>query len=87
MKWAQLLMFPLIAFDCIVNMLIGGSWRNTLSAEAWRHREHKHWGWCQAFIDVLFFWQPDHCKDQDRKETEHGSVWKAWWIKFNGGNP
>ena len=70
---------PLLLLDCAGNLLIGGSFRNTLSSEAWHHREHKHWGWCHRFIDALFWFQPNHCRIQALREATHGSVWRAWW--------
>lgn len=79
-----LAMLPLIALDCGLNMLTGGSWRNTLSAEAWRHRSHKWWGWCHRAIDALFFLDPDHCRIQALRESVHGSVWRAWAGEWRG---
>lgn len=78
MKLRLLILLPLLALDCLGNLLIGGSIRNTLSAEAWHAREHKWWGWTHKAIDALFFWQTAHCQSQAIRETEHGSVWAAW---------
>ena len=71
-----LILLPLLVLDCAANVLIGGSWRNTLSSEAWAHRHHKWWGSCWRSIDLLFGeW---HCLDQYLDERRHGGVWRAW---------
>lgn len=75
-------MLPLIALDCLGNMALGQSWRNTMSGEAWHHRDHPWWGWCHRFIDALFFWQPHHCQIHAQREAVYGSVWAAWWAEF-----
>lgn len=78
-----LAMLPLIALDCLLCMLTGGSWRNTLSGEAWNQREHKWWGWTHRAIDAIFFFDPNHCETQAKTEASAGSVWSAWageWI-------
>jgi hypothetical protein len=75
------LMLPLLGLDCLGNLAVGGSWRNTLSGEAWNHREHRWWGWTHRAIDRCarrFFRQEDHCQDAARREARFGSVWRAW---------
>lgn len=57
-----------IAFDQLVNALLGGMADETLSARA--HRTGSAW---EPFIDALFFWQTDHCyesylSEKDRKQ-------------------
>lgn len=77
-----LLLLPLLALDCAANVLIGGSFSRTLSAEAWAHRHHKYWSWCWKAIDAVFgTW---HCLDQHLHELRHGGVWRAWWADFRG---
>lgn len=71
-------LLPLLAMDCVANMLVGGSPRKTLSGAAWHAREHKWWGWTHRFIDWLFFWQDEHCKGAALREMAYGSTWKAW---------
>ena len=63
---------PLVWLDRAVNVLIGGTFRETLSARAHRMdvKNHPYWGWTAAAINALFFWQPDHC----RKQWEHEQV-------------
>jgi hypothetical protein len=75
------LLLPLLALDCLLNVLVGESWRHTLSSTAWRKREHKWWGWTHKAINALFFWQANHCRGAWRQETIHGSVWAAFvWM-------
>jgi hypothetical protein len=60
---ARILNF-LIAFDRGVNALIGGDDRETLSSVAYRiNRDSGNFKWTKKFIETLFFWEPDHCKN------------------------
>ena len=53
----------LIAFDQLVNTVAGGWADETLSARAWRRGlTHPGWDAARMVIDLLFFWQPDHCQ-------------------------
>lgn len=76
---------PMLALDCLGNMLTGGSWRNTLSGESWHHRNHKYWYWCHRAIDFIFRWQKDHCMNQALREARWGGVWPAWWHVVKTG--
>lgn len=79
------LMLPPLALDCAGNALLTkGSFRNTLSAQAWWHREHRRWKWTHRAIDVLFFLQPQHCRVQAEREARYGSVWAAWAADWRG---
>lgn len=50
-----------IAIDQLFNALIGGWPDESLSAHAWRwHREAKR-EWPRRLINLLFFFQRDHC--------------------------
>lgn len=52
----------LIAFDQMVNTLIGGSPHETLSSVAFRmHRDGRRWGFMMYIINGIFFFQPRHC--------------------------
>lgn len=77
-KWVVLL--PLLVADCAANVALRGSFHETMSARAHRLREDKHpyFGWTADAIDVLFFWEKDHCREQFAQEQKHGSVWAAW---------
>jgi hypothetical protein len=50
----------LIAIDQLFNALFLGSPDETLSARAYRLRE-QGWWFAYAVINLLFFWQEDHC--------------------------
>jgi hypothetical protein len=71
------LLTPLVFLDCALNLLLGGSFSETLSARAHRLREEKHpMGWTASAIDRLFFWQDGHCQAQFERERA-GGAWKA----------
>jgi len=50
-----------IAFDQLLNTLLGGWADETLSARMWRHRALPLWQEARWLVDKLFFWQPNHC--------------------------
>lgn len=53
------------ATDQLVNALLGGDHRETLSARAHRLgtlRGDRKWRTIERGIDRLFFWQPGHCR-------------------------
>ena len=54
----------LIALDQLANCLLRGDPDETLSARAHRMREkgQRYWGWLAGAINLVFFWQEDHCK-------------------------
>jgi hypothetical protein len=53
-----------VALDRLVNTLLLGDYRETLSGRAHRaHRDGKPWGWARHLINCLFFWQTDHCAE------------------------
>jgi hypothetical protein len=58
----------LIAFDQLINALVFGSPDETLSARAYRLKDD---GWRFAYIsiNVLFFWQDDHCEGSYMSEV------------------
>lgn len=73
---------PFLAVDCLLNALIcDGSFRHTMSGEAWRQRDSRYWGWTRFFIDNLFY--QGHCEDAARKEAQWGSIWRAWLTNFD----
>lgn len=61
------------ALDRLVNALIGGNDRETLSSVAYRKwRDKEPFGFTMAIINELFFFQPSHCElayVSDRKTT------------------
>lgn len=59
----------LIALDQLVNALLGGWADETLSSHAHRgHRNGKWYGFMRHIINLMFFWQVDHCKDAFHSE-------------------
>ena len=79
-------LFPLLVVDCLGNVVLKGSFKNTLSARAWHARNHKVWWWTHLVIDGIFWRQVQHCFKQAEREQVHGSVWNAWmadWARSN----
>lgn len=66
----------LIALDQLFNALFGGFADETLSARAHRMRlkKHKWWGWAAGAIDLLFFWQDEHCKTAYESEITRAQM-------------
>lgn len=60
----------LIAIDQLFNTLASGYADETLSSRAHRMREkgHKYWKWTARFIDLVFFFDPDHCRTSYESE-------------------
>jgi hypothetical protein len=60
------LLKALVWADRVINVLLGGNSRETLSARAHRSdaKDHPYWGWTASFIDTLFFWDDNHCREQ-----------------------
>lgn len=52
----------LIAIDQFINTLFLGYADESISARAYRLRD-KGWSWQHKWIDRLFFWQQNHCKE------------------------
>jgi hypothetical protein len=77
------LLLPLIVVDCALNVFpFCQSWKHTLSAEAWWHRDHKYWFWCHRFIDAMPWFGEGHCQGQAELEEKYGSVWAALRAGF-----
>lgn len=60
----------LVAIDQLVNTLMGGMADETLSARAWRNHLKGRRSWPMKLIDLLFFWQKDHCREAYESEVE-----------------
>ena len=59
----------LIAIDQLANTLLGGWADETLSSRAWRqHKRKKRWYIMKNIIEVIFFWQKEHCKSAYESE-------------------
>ncbi len=51
-----------IAADQFFNTLLGGYADETLSARSWRMQfKKRRWMVMRILIDVIFFWQDEHC--------------------------
>lgn len=61
----------LIAVDQLLNALFRGAPDETLSARAHRMRVkgQPYWGWTAGAINLVFFWEPDHCKTSWESEV------------------
>lgn len=59
----------LIAADQLANTMVGGYPDETLSARAWR-RQFDSLGWSilREALDMLFFWDADHCLESYNNE-------------------
>lgn len=73
----------LIAFDQLFNTFLGGMADETLSARAYRMRKkgQRYWGWTANVIDMLFFWQPGHCKLAHMDEKNRAQLPRSYQIE------
>lgn len=64
----------LIAFDQLINALLGGGADESLSAHAWRqHLEGKR-DWPYLLINALLFFDDDHCRESYESELERNQL-------------
>ena len=59
-----------VAADQLLNAILGGYADETFSARCWRKRYQKPYFYLYRWIDVLFFWEDDHCEDSYLSEVE-----------------
>ena len=60
----------LIGLDQFVGTVIPGSYPDeTISARCWRQRDRFVWGLLRQIVDILFFWDRDHCETSYASET------------------
>ena len=60
-----------IAVDQLINTFFGGWADETISSAAWRKRHDGNgWALLRKTIDMLFFWQDNHCKTAYESEIE-----------------
>jgi hypothetical protein len=83
LAWAKYLARGAWLFlDCLVNVLLLGSYKETLSSRAGRAREKRRpFGITANRIDGLFlffFSQLDHCRRAMNHEAHNGGVWVSW---------
>lgn len=61
----------LIAVDQFANCLLLGGWADeTISARAYRQRHKWRWAFVHEFVDLLFFFQKDHCRKAFEAELD-----------------
>ena len=58
----------LIAIDQFFNTLFAGYADETLSSRIYRHASKGKRVWLYNFVNLLFFWQDDHCKEAYESE-------------------
>jgi hypothetical protein len=74
-------------------LLCRGSFKQTMSGEAWRQRNDKTWNWLHKPIDwvfLTFFRQRNHCEQAAEAEAKHGSIWGSWrcsWARIRRPAP
>ena len=62
MKLKQYIINLLVAFDQFINVLFSGQPDETISSRAWRCKDvSSFWRFMRKFIDLIFFFQPQHC--------------------------
>jgi hypothetical protein len=68
-----MLLDALVWIDRVANRMTGGTFYETLSSRAYRMdvRNQPVWGWTAKAINMLFFWQADHCRIQWEYEQKH----------------
>lgn len=59
-----------IAIDQAFNALFAGSCDETLSSRAWRLQEERGRKWPRILIDLLFFFDKNHCYESYLSEIE-----------------
>ncbi len=70
-KGTMIIKHSIIALDQLVNAITGGWADETLSARAWRLRGRNNWwNFLRQAIDILFFFQPNHCSEAYHSEVE-----------------
>lgn len=58
-------------FDQTGNTAFGGHWDEKISSRAWRERNNsKRWYYLRMLIDVLFFFDPNHCETSFKQEQQ-----------------
>ena len=50
-----------VAFDQLVNALLGGWGDETFSARCHRHQDKPGWRWVRRAVDALLFFDKNHC--------------------------
>ena len=69
-----------IGLDQLANTVLAGHPDETLSSRAYRAEQsgQRYWGWTRRAIDLLLFWQTDHCLSAYRAEVERKQYPEAY---------
>lgn len=51
-------------------VLLGGSPDQTVSARAYVNRNDATWAFVYCAINMVFFWQEDHCRDSHQADVD-----------------
>ncbi len=64
----------LVALDQFINTIFAGYPDETLSARSWRKAQAGQWFWraMRWGVDMIFFWEPGHCKAAFENEAARG---------------
>lgn len=53
----------IVALDQVLNAMLGGWADETISSRAYRLQDkHKHWAITRKVLDIIFFFDEEHCK-------------------------
>ena len=75
MKIKQYLINLLLAVDQLVNVVFLGQPDETISSRAWRCKDsNSFWKHFHNFINILFFFQKDHCYKAYLAELERKHI-------------
>ena len=75
-----------LAFDQFLNAVFNGWPDETLSARTYRqyiNTDKFRWIFAYRLINILFFWQKDHCKEAYRHELEHYHMPRTYYRQTN----
>lgn len=64
----------LVAVDQLINTFFGGMADETLSSRAHRLKIERGRKLASAVINVIFFWQKDHCKEAYESELKRAHL-------------
>jgi len=69
-----------ISIDQLFNSIVGGWADETLSARAARKELAEDYGWSliRISIDIIFFWQDEHCLAAFENEKQHNHMPKEY---------
>ena len=71
-RWLRVL----VVFDQLLNVLLCDGWEDeTMSSNVYRmESEGKRAGALRKYIDKLFFWQDDHCRESFESEKRRSGL-------------